>query len=677
MIYVGMVVFGILVGMITEYFESTVRAIREGKLKAVESGHTVVLGWSEGTVKLVCQMALLRQQEHMLNETWVRYFFWWLRVKLSTVVAKGGVVIMCNTMTKAEMEQALHKGFWECGVSRAHTRLGCDVVCRVGDPSDVQALERVGVHRANAVVLQLAQADQDPDVRFVTCYKTVRTLMALRFALYSCLSPPPWDMLRVVVEMNQAEQVVNVARFTAPAPYDDRTIVHAQDMNLFLNRLIFTCMHEVGLSQVQMDLMSFEGASIIFRKVSELHGNGRGFVGCTLQEVGLPWEDAVLLGARSARAPEQDAGLSGILVDRTYKVQASDTLIFLCRTSMPKPALQDTNAEEDDWGRALSTTRGLDRSSSGLMILICGWKSDWDKPVNLLFVLNEISSFAPQGETLSVNFLVEDTPDEFHEHMLKVQALQNTSGRLKRIAGKPTPGEPSWLLEGKTQRLGKVKIAHTEGDAGSFDDLLKVVRAHHYHEAVIIPPTEKRAMRPVLADTWVLSVILALRHGSKELQREPPHIVAESTLEATSKLAVAPSDSQGRPHVPDFVNAPAIKARALCQVIAYPEMSLVLRDLLSQEKGSATVILVSAAAFALGGQTLEFRAVVRRVLKLQPPGGQADDVCMGFRTADGKLRMPPLLSDVHAFDASDKIIIVTRKAPTSMMYEGMMRRRGV
>jgi len=273
---------------------------------------------------------------------------------------------------------------------------------------------------------------------------------------------------------------------------------------------------------------------------------------------------------------------------------------------------------------------------------------------------------------------VDFTADEFHEHLRKVQALEGISDRLKRIVEVPKPGEPFWLLEGSSKRLGKVKIAHTEGDAAQFDDLLNVVRAQHYDQAIIIPPTVSHlTMRPVLADTWVLSVILALRHGSEELRRKPPHIVAESALEATSKLANIPSDILGRPLVPDFVNAPAIKARALSQVIAYPEMSLVLRDLLSQEKGSALVILVSANAFALGGQTLKFRTVAKRVRKLQPRNGQADDVCLGFRTVGGKLRMPPLLSEVHTFDADDHLVIVTRKAPTSVMYESMMASQGV
>jgi len=676
MILVGLTVFGILVGMITESFESTVEAIREGRMKAVESEHTVVLGWGEGTVRLVCQLAFLRRQWQVMNETWARYFFWWTRAQPSTVVAKGAIVIMCNTMTKAEMEEALSQGFGERGISRARTKLGRDVVCRVGDPTDVQDLQRVGAHRANAVVLQLAQADQAPDVSAVTCGMTLRTLMALRFVLYTCRSPPPWERLRIVVEMSQSAEVVNAARFTAPSC--SRTIVHAPDLSLFLNSLLFTCVGQAGLAQVQLDLLSFEGASIKFRRASEFRDNGEGLVGRTLREVGSPWENAVLLGARPADAAVHDEGPSGFLVDHAHRIKAGDTLLFLCDSSMPQPALQHASTEENDWQPPLSRARS--EFVRDLKVLVCGWKSEWDSPNGFLGILDEISSNARTGVALSVNFMVEDTQDwTFQDHVRNVQALEDAAARLKPWANEDNkPGGPSWIFE------DRVRIAHTNGDAASFKDLLRAVSAQHYHEAIIVPPTARKELTPVAADTWVVSVILALRHTSKKLQRKPPHIVAENALDATSKLAMVPSDSQGRPAVPDFVNALAIKARALCQVLAYPEMALVLRDLFSRVPGRPLVMLVSANAFGLGGQTLTFRAVVDRVLRLQPPTsiGQADDVCLGFRTADGTLRMPPRLSEEHTFtcsknsDKSDKIIIVTRKAPTADVYESMLRSPG-
>jgi hypothetical protein len=530
----------------------------------------------------------------------------------------------------------------------------------------VQDLQRVGVHRANAIVLQLAQADQAEDSA-VTCGVTLRTLMALRFVLQTCRSPPPWERLRVVVEMNQSDEVVDAARFSAPD--SSRTIVHAQDLTHFLNSLIFTCLGQAGLAQVQLELMSFDGASIKFRKASDFHNNGEGLVGRTLREVGLPWENAVLLGARTAEAAMQDEGPSGMLVDPMHQIQASDTLLFLCECSMPKPALQAACVEEDDWAPpSVSRVTCSEVLGGDHTVLICGWGSEWDNPEAFLFILDEISSNARQGMKLSVNFMVENSHKWFQDHMGTVQALANTADRTKRIVEVPKPDEPSSWVHG-----GEVKIAHTEGDAANFAELFNVLRAQHYEEAIIIPPKARTEMKPILADTWVVRVILSLRHGSKKLTRDPPHIVAQNALDATSKLVMVLPDSQGHPVVPDFVNAQAIKARALCQVLAYPEMNLVLQDLFSKEAGSPLLMLVSVDTYGLRGQTIAFRTVVKRVLELQPLNGQADDVCLGFRTADGTLRMPPPLSEEHTFGKRDKIIIVTRKAPTSEVYESMVR----
>jgi len=76
--------------MITEAFESLVEKIRMGELKAVENEHTVVLGWSEGTVRLVCQLAFLRRQWQMMNEGWRRYLFCRRRPPPSTSYVDDG-----------------------------------------------------------------------------------------------------------------------------------------------------------------------------------------------------------------------------------------------------------------------------------------------------------------------------------------------------------------------------------------------------------------------------------------------------------------------------------------------------------------------------------------------------------------------------------------------------------
>ena len=82
------------------------------------------------------------------NETWARTLFPWLRVSPSTPVAHAPIVVMCNTKSKEEMDHIIGEALLERGISPRRTRIGWDVVCRIGDPSDPHDLMRVGAHRA-------------------------------------------------------------------------------------------------------------------------------------------------------------------------------------------------------------------------------------------------------------------------------------------------------------------------------------------------------------------------------------------------------------------------------------------------------------------------------------------------------------------------------------------------
>ncbi|CAK0796409.1 unnamed protein product [Prorocentrum cordatum] len=337
MLLVGLILFGTLVGMITESFESLIERIRQGELKAVEEEHTVLLGWSECTPRLVCQLAFLRRQFQQMNEPWDRRLCWWRRVKASTSAAQRPIIVMCNTLTKEEMENAIAHAFQERGICALRTRLGCDVVCRVGDPRSVVDLRRVCVQQAHAVVVQAGEgADTEKSTG-----ASIRTLMALRFALYTCQAAPAWDDLRIVVEMNQPSKVVSAAAFDAPG---GGTVVHPLDLSVFLDSLLFACLGQPGLAQTQMELMSFESAAIKFRKAADLNVAHR-----KVSEATMLWEDAVFVGvqAREAKlAAARGEGVeSGLLPGASYEIQPDDTVLFLCRSSMPTPAARRAEAE--------------------------------------------------------------------------------------------------------------------------------------------------------------------------------------------------------------------------------------------------------------------------------------------------------------------------------------------
>ena len=117
-------------------------------------GHTLILGWNESTVRVICQIAYLRYAFQMRNASWSRRLFWWTRVAPSTPVATSTVVILCQTKTKQEMDNALEEALEECGVPRAYARVGWDIVCRIGDPTDPHDLYRVAAHTATSILVR-------------------------------------------------------------------------------------------------------------------------------------------------------------------------------------------------------------------------------------------------------------------------------------------------------------------------------------------------------------------------------------------------------------------------------------------------------------------------------------------------------------------------------------------
>jgi hypothetical protein len=708
MVLVGLLVLGLLIGMLTEGFTSLVQSIHEGDLKAIEKDHTLVLGWSEGTVRLVCQLAFLRRQYQLSNDTWACYFMPWLKTKPSTSVADSTIVIMCNTKEKSEMESLIEHGFGERGILRRRTRMGCDVVCRKGDPSNVQDLQRVSAHRAKAIVLQLSQDDKaknaegfDPEVEGGA---TLRALMALRFVLNTTKENPPWKDLRIVVEINQESRLVKAARFNSPV--DDRQLVYAQNHSTFLNGLLFSCIGQPGLAQVQMELMSFDSAAIKFRKAKEFIETP--LVGKIVDKVAGQWEDAVLLGVIPAdnqatakeltgvtpgnppASPKKQTCGSGILPDENYEIKPDDQIIFLCRNSMPKPFVQEKNTDAIQKQRTSKRNRSL-QSPDELEVLVCGWRHDWDdgqgKNGSAFMDILELVAYTARQDTM-LHFLNEFP--KFEELMGGVMQLMSSKSWTRKdltieqidVSGnEPSDADSSkprsaWIIKksaGGHAQPRSIRIFHTAHKPYDFEFLEKTLAKGNYKEAIVVPPIST-GRDSYAADTCILGIILILRETQQKLGRLPLHIVAENALDSTSKLAMVPVGKNG-PLIPDFVNTQAMRARALCQVLAYPEMANILEELFSPTEGSATLLLVPADVFFLHGQTVNFKqlkAQVKTALDDRPP--KTDDVCLGYQKHDGELVMPPKQQlEEREFDGDDRLIILTRKAMTTLAYMTMVQ----
>jgi hypothetical protein len=311
-------------------------------------------------------------------------------------------------------------------------------------------------------------------------------------------------------------------------------------------------------------------------------------------------------------------------------------------------------------------------------VLICGWRADWNSEATLLAMMHQVATTARQ-DTL-MHFLNAKQADEFQDIM---KALEEDNRMSTTMSPDPLkPGEAFMTLRanaaGSYSRW--IRIAHTCGNAYEFPLLKQVLKHRRYKEAIVIPP-EAKARDMLAADTCIMSIILMIRQTQRDLNRPPLHIVAENSMDSTSKLAMVPverTDGGIVPHLPDFVNTLALKARALAQVVAFPQMGDILDELFTMKPGNATVVMVFADAYSLDGKTVSYLQVQQHVRRLQPDtseeagkeASEADDVCLGFQKADGVMHMPPASqTEEHAFKKKDRLIILTRKKTTSHSYE--------
>jgi hypothetical protein len=152
----GLVIFAVVVGFITSAIDGFLVTIAEGHTKVAENQHTLILGWNEATLRAVVQICFLRRQYQLTNERRFLHLLWlfpwikrfkWLMETPTTSCAVANMVIMSNQLTKAEMHEQLAQILAERGINPRRTKIGRDIVCRVGDPTNVNDLIRVGAHK--------------------------------------------------------------------------------------------------------------------------------------------------------------------------------------------------------------------------------------------------------------------------------------------------------------------------------------------------------------------------------------------------------------------------------------------------------------------------------------------------------------------------------------------------
>ncbi|RSN05008.1 potassium transporter TrkA [Nonomuraea sp. WAC 01424] len=233
----GIFIVSMLVGLLSNGLKQKVDRLRRGRSRIVESGHTVVLGWSDQVFTIIAELVKAHASQ------------------------KGSVIAVLADHDKLAMEEDIREHVGDLGRTR--------LVCRTGRPTEPRDLGLMNLDDARSVVV-LSPEGEDPDAH------VIKILLAL--AKRAGSHPP------VVAALASGR---NLAAARLAGGKD----VHLVDSDDTASRLIVQSSRQSGMSVVCMDLLNFDGGEIYLRADEEL-------VGATYGQALHAYQTAAVIGLR-------------------------------------------------------------------------------------------------------------------------------------------------------------------------------------------------------------------------------------------------------------------------------------------------------------------------------------------------------------------------------------------
>jgi len=261
----GIFIISALIGIINTGLEGKLAQLRKGRSRVVESGHTVILGWSQEIYTVVSELAAANAN-----------------------LKKGTVVILAER-DKGDMDDDIRARLPDTG--------GTSVICRSGTPMDIDDLEIVRLETSRAIVILSPETD-DPDADVIKALLAVTNHPRRR--------PEPYH---IVAELHDPGNL-DVARLVGG---NEAQLILAGDL---ISRITAQTCRQPGLSIVYTELLDFAGDEIYFATLPDL-------VGRTFGDALLLFEDSALIGLRpEGAAPRLNPPMDTV-------ISASDEVIAI------------------------------------------------------------------------------------------------------------------------------------------------------------------------------------------------------------------------------------------------------------------------------------------------------------------------------------------------------------
>ena len=235
---IGIAVSGTIIGFITSRIQRLVQVLRKGRSPVVESGHTLILGWSPRIFPILAELAIANEN-----------------------VRRPLVVIFADRDREAMQDE----------ISARARNLGkLRVITRSGDPTSPSDLGRTNLAGARSIIVLDSEAGDAA---------AVSTVLAIR-------SAAPGSAVPVVVE------VEDVATSSALSALSGGEVLPVRPQEL-VARVTAQASRQPGLADVMIDLLNFDGDEIYMTPIPELAGR-------TYGDALVSFDEAAVIGYRDA-----------------------------------------------------------------------------------------------------------------------------------------------------------------------------------------------------------------------------------------------------------------------------------------------------------------------------------------------------------------------------------------
>jgi len=323
----GIFVISTLIGILSSAIEGKLEDLRKGRSRLLENDHTVILGWTEQVFTIIPE--LIAANENL----------------------KSSCIAVMSAMDKVEMEEALKQRIGKSGKTR--------LVCRSGNPMDVNDLAIVSLNKSKTIIVLSPEGSEDPDAEVIKVILAITNLPGRRK-----------ESFHIIAEIRDHRNA-NVAKIVGK---DELELIETGEI---VSRIITQTCRQSGLSVVYTELLDFGGDEIYLRACPDLTGKTYG------DSLSMFNKNTVLGIFRPGNPAQLNPPMQTVLTDedQLILIAEDDDRIFLDG----KPYTQS------EWIRTTGSQKiELERT------LLMGW--NWKAPA----ILRELDNYVPEGSSITV-----------------------------------------------------------------------------------------------------------------------------------------------------------------------------------------------------------------------------------------------------------------------------------